>query len=99
MLYFDLVDSYLSQAARKAVAMIPEGYQFQSKFGNQRFAEGKAEGKAEGQRAVLRKLLVRKFGELPAGVLARLEQASERELETWAERILDAASLDDVLRD
>src|SRR5690606_402296 len=48
-MYFDLIESHLSQAARKALAMTFEGYQFQSKFGNKRFAEGKAEGRAEGR--------------------------------------------------
>jgi hypothetical protein len=42
MLYSDIIDSHLGDAARKALTMIPEGYQFQSRFGNQRFAEGKA---------------------------------------------------------
>lgn len=106
-MYFDLIESHLSQAARKALAMTFEGYQFQSKFGNKRFAEGKAEGRAEGRaegklegrRAILRRQLTRKFGDLPADALEQLERASEAQLDAWAERILDASSLDDVLRD
>ncbi len=48
VLYSDLIDAHLGEAVRKAFAMIPEGYQYQSKFGNKRYAEGKAEGEASG---------------------------------------------------
>src|SRR6187551_405014 len=45
-------------------------------------AEGKTEGRYEGERHLLRKQLVLKFGELPAGVVARLEHA-ERSFFRW----------------
>lgn len=93
VLYFDLIDAHLGAAARKALAMIPEGYQYQSKFGNRRFAEGKAEG----LRAVLRRQLTRKFGALPAAAYEdRLDAAPEKQLEVWTDRILDAERIDDV---
>jgi len=62
-------------------------------------AEGRREGLEQGEAKVLRRLLVRRFGELPAWVDSRLGEASEAELETWADRVLDAASLDEVIGD
>jgi hypothetical protein len=51
---------------------------------------------ADGQRALLLRQLVRRFGPLPESVTKRVAGASTAELERWGERILDAASLDDV---
>ena len=59
-------------------------------------AEGVRQGRAEGERAVLARLLRRRFGTLPPRVGARLGGASEADLESWADRVLDAATLDDV---
>lgn len=53
-------------------------------------------GRAEGERILLRRQLVRKFGELPVSAEARLRSATEAELGQWAERILTATSLDEV---
>ena len=58
--------------------------------------EGRQEGRAEGERAVLERLLRRRFGRLPPTVGAQLGGASEADLEAWADRVLDAATLDDV---
>jgi hypothetical protein len=44
----------------------------------------------------LTKLLTTKFGPLPELVRTRLAGASIPELETWAERVLFATSLDQV---
>jgi len=59
-------------------------------------AEGRLEGRAAGERLLLHRQLARRFGELPAYVLDRLEGATEAELESWADRILTASTLDDV---
>ena len=59
--------------------------------------EWKDEGRKQGAAKVLRRLLARRFGELPAWADARLGGASEAELETWADRVLDAARLEDVV--
>ena len=45
---------------------------------------------------MLKRLLGRRCGELPAWVDERLEQASREELEGWADRVLDAKRLEDV---
>jgi hypothetical protein len=60
-------------------------------------AQGRAEGKAEGQAQLLLKLLAFRFGTLPPQVQQRVAQASLEQLALYGERVLSAASLDDVL--
>jgi hypothetical protein len=56
------------------------------------------EGRLEGEAALLLRLLERRFGTLPAGARDRVAAADAAALEAWGLRVLDAASLDDVLR-
>ena len=58
--------------------------------------QGMRQGRVEGERAVLERLLRRRFGLLAPEVAERLGQASAADLETWAENVLDAPTLDDV---
>ena len=60
-------------------------------------AKGRAEGRAEGQAAILLGLLAKRFGPVPAAMKKRIVSAGERDLQTWALRVLDAASIEDVL--
>ena len=53
--------------------------------------------RAEGARELLVQLVSQRFGELPAGVAARIESADHATLRRWASRVLTARSLDDVL--
>ena len=57
---------------------------------------GVRRGRVEGERTLLRRLLGRRFGALPPGTLERVDRASTGELETWAENVLDAGTLDEV---
>ena len=54
-------------------------------------------GQTRGKQAIIRRLLELRFGPLPSHVHARLENASVAELDAWTERLLSAASLDEVL--
>ncbi|MFV8749588.1 Rpn family recombination-promoting nuclease/putative transposase [Nannocystaceae bacterium ST9] len=61
--------------------------------------EGRSEGRSEGRNVaeqMLGKLLVLKFGELPADIEARVSSASLDELQAWADRVLRATTLADV---
>ena len=58
--------------------------------------EAMEQGRVEGERAILERLLQRRFGLLSPEVAERLGQASATDLETWAEKMLDAPTLDDV---
>ncbi|HWN70990.1 MAG TPA: Rpn family recombination-promoting nuclease/putative transposase [Haliangium sp.] len=58
--------------------------------------KGMEKGVVKGQRELLLRLLTKRFGPLQESVTRRVADASTKELEHWGERILDAASLDDV---
>ncbi|ESQ15256.1 MAG: hypothetical protein N838_09195 [Thiohalocapsa sp. PB-PSB1] len=62
-------------------------------------AEGLREGRKAGEAKLLRRLLMRRFGELPDWVDGRLGEAGEAELEVWADLVLDAGRLEDVFAD
>ena len=53
-------------------------------------------GRVEGGRAVVGRLLQRRFGKLPQSASERLARASTADLEAWAVKVLAANSLEDV---
>jgi hypothetical protein len=59
--------------------------------------EGLKEGLKEGQREMLLKLLGVRFGALPEVVIARVNAAEPSTLDLWAERVLTAPTLAEVL--
>ena len=61
--------------------------------------KGIEKSRTEGEAKILQKLLKLRFGTLSATLEARISQASKEEIECWADRILEAASLEDVFRD
>ncbi len=58
--------------------------------------EGREEGRKEGEASLLRRQLKRRFADLPGWIDKRLEQASQQELESWTDRVLEAKRLEDV---
>jgi predicted transposase YdaD len=60
---------------------------------------GIEQGIEKGEALLLQRQLARRFGPLPQTVLKRIASASITELELWGDRVLDAASLDDVFAD
>ena len=63
---------------------------------SQGITQGITQGRFEGEFKLLRKLLERRFGALPAWVMARLNDASEVDMEAWAELVLTAPTLDAI---
>ncbi len=59
--------------------------------------EGLAEGIATGQAGLLLRLMELRFGALPEAVREQVRGGSASDLEAWAEAVLIAASLDEVL--
>lgn len=53
----------------------------------------------ESERNLLERLLALRFGTLPATVSIRLAQAESCQLEIWAQRMLQADSLEQVFTD
>ena len=58
--------------------------------------QGAQQGLRNGMAQTLRRQLARRFGPLPEWVLAKLAEASQEDLEVWADRILEATSLEAV---
>ncbi len=60
--------------------------------------QGMQQGARQGQQEMLARLLSRRFGALDAVTEERLRQATPTELGLWADRVLDATSLEEVFR-
>ncbi len=58
--------------------------------------EGRVEGRVEGEVALLVRQLSKRFGPLDEQTTARLKSATPDQLDTWADRILDAPTLQAV---
>ncbi|MCY3980274.1 MAG: Rpn family recombination-promoting nuclease/putative transposase [Alphaproteobacteria bacterium] len=59
--------------------------------------EGIERGRVEGQAGIVLRLLELRFGPLPETARARVLGAPAAELEAWAEAVLEASSLDEVM--
>lgn len=89
-LYYDLVLSSLSEAARRALqSMDPLKYEYQSDFAKRYVAKGRAD-------LIARQLTLR-FGPLTEEVQAQLSEASIAELDAIGERLLSASTLREAL--
>lgn len=60
--------------------------------------QGLERGRVTGQVELLARLLERRCGPLPSAVQQRLAAATSPDLERWSDALLDAHSLEDVLR-
>jgi hypothetical protein len=72
------------------------GYEGLDSVREEGHAEGRARGILEGEAALLSRLLVRRFKEVPPWAQERLDQASRDELELWGDRVLEAETIEDV---
>ncbi|NCV15705.1 MAG: DUF4351 domain-containing protein [Betaproteobacteria bacterium] len=76
-----------------------EGLQLGEQKGRQEGEQkGRQEGRLEGEQLVLQRLLTKRFGPLPNDVLGQIRSASSTQIDSWLDRVLDAASLDEVFR-
>ena len=58
--------------------------------------QGMQQGRLEGEAKLLLRILPRRFGPLPSEITKRVHGADPNTIEIWADRVLDAKSLDDV---
>lgn len=72
-------------------------YEYQSDFARKYVAQGRAEGEAMGRATLINRLLALRFGPLSESIRARVEQSSIAELDTIAERVLSATTLEEAL--
>jgi len=97
-----LIETNLSEAARKAIEMQPGLANFFSAAQRRNFERGRAEGKAEGEArataAALLKILTRR-GLTPTAEQRRrfLKCADLAMLEQWLDRSLSVSSVDELL--
>jgi len=100
-LYWDLILAALPDTARHVLeAMMLKNYEYQSDFARKYYSEGREEGREQGRRderlAIVRELLIVKFGPLSPPIEERLAAASYAELGEVGKRLLAAESLDAV---
>jgi hypothetical protein len=62
------------------------------------FKKGLEEGELKGELKILRRLIEKRFGPIPAWADERLSARSALELEELSERVLDAATIEDILQ-
>ncbi len=95
-IYIDILENKV--LGREFKKGLQEGRQEGLQEGRQEgLQEGRQEGLQEGERAILRRQIETRFGGLPAWAADRLMSASIEHLEELAPRVLDAASLEDLL--
>ena len=76
--------------------MVSTGERMMREAARQAYEQAYERGTTEGQRSLLLRLIVRRFGPQPAELAARVEAGSAADLERWAERVLEAASIEDL---
>jgi hypothetical protein len=86
--YHDILTAWLPEALREELMMTAKSLYPQSDFAREHFGKGEA--------AVLRRLLTLRFGPIPEALERRLQAADADTLLRWAERILTAATPDEV---
>lgn len=62
-------------------------------------AKGMEQGVQRGEALLLQRQLAKRFGPLPSAIIERLASASRGQVEIWADRVLDAGSIDEVFAD
>jgi hypothetical protein len=97
VLYSDLIYAALSEAARKALQMIPQGYQYKTPYIRDAIEQGRTEGRAEGQaRSVLEVFEARQIivsEEQRSRILACTDLA---QLSQWHKRALRVTSVEEL---
>ncbi|WP_428264486.1 hypothetical protein [Haliangium sp.] len=82
--------------------MLTYGQKLEKKGYDEGIRKGVEKGRAEvlqGLREVVLWQLIQRFGDLPTGLDVRVRRAPRDDLQRWAKRILDAATLDEVFAD
>jgi flagellar biosynthesis/type III secretory pathway protein FliH len=98
LLYSLLIESNLSEAARKAIEMERGIEKFFSEAQRRNFERGVAEGKAQGEAAALLKILTRRGLASTAEQRRRIIECTDLAmLEQWLDGALSASSIDELL--
>ncbi len=90
-------DLHLAEFRAKILEAAPEVERAAMTIAEQLIAEGLAKGRVEGRVETLTRQLECKFGALDPAILTRVARADASEVDVWLERVLFAATLDEVL--
>lgn len=60
--------------------------------------KSEAKGKAEGKASLLKRLITRRFGELPEWAEERISKGNSTQLEVWVDGIFDAKNIEELLQ-
>ncbi|SDB08014.1 conserved hypothetical protein (putative transposase or invertase) [Desulfonatronum thiosulfatophilum] len=95
----DLVKEYIPLDMEGKIMTIAEQWKQDGRMEGR--VEGRVEGRIEGRQAILQRLVAKRFGQniLDIQFQERLRKATPEQLDLWAERILDAKSVDEVFKD
>lgn len=63
------------------------------------WVEGREKGLEKGEQSLLQRMLMRRFGELPAPLQQLLSQANAAQIEQWADRFIEATTLEAIFGD
>jgi len=100
-LYLDLllVALFANASEELETTMIKNslGYEYQSHFARRYVAQGEAQGRLEGRIDIILKLLALRFGPLTEAAQTRVRGAQDSQLDTLAERMLTAPTLEEAL--
>ena len=101
--YLDFIDIYANltdNERERYVEQYPEENQVMAGIvqtaREEGIEQGMRRGRVDGERAVLQRQLRRRFGSLSPDIAERVGEASAADIETWADKVLDADTLDEV---
>ncbi len=95
VLYSDLIDAALSEAARKAFQMLPQGYEFQSETIRKSIEQGRVEGRATEKAAAVLDVLDARGLAVTAAQRERILGTKDLEtLTLWVRRAATVATVD-----
>ncbi|MCG5508970.1 DUF4351 domain-containing protein [Ectothiorhodospira lacustris] len=72
-------------------------YNGEERWRQEGLEQGLEQGREQGTRRMLARLIVKKYGAITAWAQTRLDQAGPEQLETWADAILEAETLEALL--
>ena len=94
-MYLDFINLQLGRAPEPLRdTMNALGFEYQSEFARRYVAEGRAEGKVE----IILKQLAQRFGAVPDSIQTRVRSARYGQLDTIAEQVLTAQTLEEAVR-